>query len=58
MNRYYVFQKMLDFMASHGDVTDADMNYYRDTMQVIGDDGENEVTIQVTLKKKEVKEDA
>lgn len=58
MNRYYLFQKMLDFMACHGDVTDADMCYYGDEMRIVGDDGENEVIIQVTLKKKEVKEDA
>ena len=59
MDKFTVFIDMLDYLAkNHATVTDADMNYYRDTMKIVGEnDGEN-ITIEVTINKKEENEDA
>lgn len=58
MDKYFAFRKMLDFLTDYAEVIDADMNYYKDTMQVIGENDGETITIQVTIHKKEENEDA
>ena len=57
MNKYFLFRKLLDFMADHGDVTDADMNYYHGGLKIVGEDEEHIITIDVSIKDKEDKKD-
>lgn len=59
MEKYFAFLKMLEFMADYADVVDADMNYYKDTMKITGENDGQEIEIQITIsKKKEEKENA
>ena len=55
MNKYYVFRKLIDFVADHCDVTDADMNNYSGDIEITGMDYEDgsTMTIKVTLKEGE-----
>ena len=55
MNKYYVFRKLIDFVADHLDVTDADMNNYSGDIEITGIDYEDgsTMTIKVTLKEGE-----
>ena len=58
INKFTVFREMLDYIAHMSDVTDADMNYYHDTMKIAGQTDVDEISIEVTIKKKkEVLED-
>ena len=49
-NKYFVFRKLMDFVADYCEVTDADMNNYADDIEItgIGDDGST-IKIKVTL---------
>ena len=58
MNKYFVFRKLLDFMADHGDVTDADMNNYCGNIVITGEDDEHIISIEVSIKDKEEKDNA
>ena len=55
MNKYFVFRKLIDFVADHCDVTDADMNNYSGDIEITGMDYEDgsTMTIKVTLKEGE-----
>ena len=55
MNKYYVFHKLIDFVADYLDVTDADMNNYSGDIEITGIDYEDgsTMTIKVTLKEGE-----
>ena len=55
MNKYYVFRKLIDFVADYMDVTDADMNNYSGDIEITGIDYEDgsTMTIKVTLKEGE-----
>jgi hypothetical protein len=57
MNKYFVFRKLLDFVADHAEVTDADMDNYCGDIVIIGEDDESVIRIEVSLKSKEEKED-
>lgn len=58
MEKYFAFLKMLEFMADYADVVDADMNYYKDTMKITGENDGQVIEIQVSIsKKKEENED-
>ena len=48
MNKYFVFRKLLDFVADYFDykVTDADMNNYSGDIEITGTDGDGS-TIQI-----------
>lgn len=50
-DRYYIFRKLLDFVADNWEVTDADMNNYVHEIEITGkaDDGST-ITIKVELK--------
>lgn len=58
MDKYYVFRKMLDFVSDETDVVDADLNYFADSMRIVGETDSETITIEVTIKKKGVEEDA
>ena len=51
LNKYFVFRKLIDFVADYCEVTDADMNNYSGDIEITGtDDDGSTVTIKVTLK--------
>ena len=54
MNKYFVFRKLIDFVADYCEVTDADMNNYSGDIEITGteDDGST-IKIKVTLKEGE-----
>ena len=58
MDKYYVFRKMLDFVSDETDVVDADLNYFADSMRIVGETETETITVEVTIKKKEVALDA
>ena len=61
MDKFQIFRELLDFVAARAKVTDADMNVYgyKDgVMKVVGEVEGEEITIEVTIEKKEEKEDA
>lgn len=56
MDKFTIFREMLDYMAHISKVTDADMNYYDDTLRIIGENDDAEIEIRVTIKKTEKEE--
>ena len=56
MNKYYVFRKLIDFVADHYDVTDADLNNYAGDIEIAGEDGEG-FTINIKVHIEEAKTD-
>ena len=54
MNKYFVFRKLIDFVADYCEVTDADMNNYAGDIEITGteEDGST-ITIKVALKEGE-----
>lgn len=60
MNKFFVFSKMLDFVATHYDVTDADMNNYSGDIEITGteEDGSTiNIKVRITEAKKEEETD-
>ena len=54
MNKYFVFRKLIDFVADYCEVTDADMNNYAGNIEITGtDDDGSTITIKVELKEAE-----
>ena len=54
MNKYFIFRELLNFVADHADVTDADMNNYSGEIEITGtDDDGSTITIKVALKEAE-----
>lgn len=53
LNKYYVFRKLIDFVADHCDVTDADMNNYVGLIEITGTDDEDGSTITIKVELKE-----
>ena len=50
MNKYFVFRKLIDFVADYCEVTDADMNNYSGDIEITGtDDDGSTIKIKVTL---------
>lgn len=58
MDKYYAFRNMMDFVSKVAEVVDADLNYFNDTMRIVGETDSETITVEVTIKKKEVEEDA
>lgn len=57
MNKYFVFRKLIDFVADYCEVTDADMNNYSGQVEITGTD-EDGSTITIKVELKEGKENA
>lgn len=55
MEKYFAFRHMLDFMADHAEVVDADMDNYCGDIVITGEDDEHKITIEVSIKEKEEK---
>ena len=54
MNKYFVFRKLIDFVADYTEVTDADMNNYAGNIGITGtDDDGSTITIKVEIKEAE-----
>ena len=54
INKYFIFRELLNFVADHADVTDADMNNYSGEIEITGtDDDGSTITIKVALKEAE-----
>jgi hypothetical protein len=54
MSKYFVFRKLIDFVADHLDVTDADMNNYAGDIEITGTDKDGStITIKVKIKEDE-----
>lgn len=53
MDKYWLFRELLDFVADRAEVVNADMNNYAGNIVVTGDDGEQTVKIEVSIKDKE-----
>lgn len=54
LNKYFVFRKLIDFVADYCEVTDADMNNYSGDIEITGtDDDGSTIKIKVTLKEAE-----
>ena len=51
MDKYFIFRKLMDFVADDYEVTDADMNNYAGDIEIAGiaADGST-ITIKVSLK--------
>lgn len=61
MDKFTIFREMLDYMAHIGKVTDADMNCYvvtSNTMSITCETDDEVITLEVTARKKEAKNDA
>ena len=51
MRRYFVFRKLVDFVADYTEVVDADMNNYAGDIEITGKDEDGStITIRVELK--------
>jgi hypothetical protein len=54
LDKYFVFRKLIDFVADNCEVTDADMNNYAGAIEITGTDNDGStITIKVTLKEGE-----
>lgn len=49
MNKYWVFRKLIDFVADNCEVTDADMNNYSGDIEITGKDEEDGSTITIRV---------
>ena len=58
MEKYFAFRRLMDFVADDAEIVDADLNYYKDTMLIVGENDQETITIEVTIKKKGEREDA
>lgn len=57
MEKYFAFRKLMDFLADHAEVVDADMNFC-DSIRIVGENDGQVIEIQVTIKEKEEGKDA
>lgn len=57
LNKYYVFRRLIDFVADNSEVTDANMNNYAGKIEITGRDAEGS-TITITAELKEEEKDA
>lgn len=57
MNKYEVFQYLLDFVAAQFTVTDADMNNYCGEIEICGEKDGQTIKITVRLNEEEKKDD-
>jgi hypothetical protein len=55
MDKFWTFRALLDFMADRADVIGANMSNYAGNMEITGDDGEQIIKIELSIKDKEEK---
>lgn len=53
MEKYFIFRELLEFMANHTEVVDADMNTYCGGVSITGVDDNHIIKIEVSIKDKE-----
>jgi hypothetical protein len=53
MDKFWAFRQLLDFMADHSEVVDADMDNYRGDIVITGETDDQVITITVSMNKKE-----
>ena len=58
MDKYFVFRSMMNFLADHAKVVDADMNWLGNTIKVIGENEKQIIEIEVIIKEKEEQKNA
>lgn len=58
IDKFTIFREMLDYMAHISTVTDADMNYCYDRMKIVGKNDGEDITIEITITKKEEEKNA
>lgn len=58
MDKYFAFRKLMDFLSDYAEITDADMNYCGNMIEIVGENDGEVITIDVTIEKKEGNEDA
>ena len=58
MDKYFAFRKLMDFLSDYAEITDADMNYCGNMIEIVGENDGEVITIDVTIEKKEVNKDA
>ena len=56
MNKYFVFRKLVDFVADYCEVTDADMNNYAGDIEITGTE-EDGSTIKIRVSIEEAEQD-
>lgn len=56
IDKYFVFRKLMDFVADFCDVTDADMNNYAGDIEISGA-GEDGSTIRINVRIEEAEKD-
>ena len=57
MEKYFVFRRLLDFMADYAEVVDADMDDYCHRIVITGETEDQVITIEVSIEKKEEEKD-
>ena len=57
LDKYFIFRKLLDFVADYSEVTDADMNNYAGNIEITGTDDDG-YTINIRVEIKEGEKDA
>ena len=58
MDKYFAFRSMMDFVADHAEVVDADMNWLGDRLKIQGENEKQTITIEVVIKEKEEQKNA
>lgn len=58
MDKYFAFRKLMDFLSDYAEITDADMNFCGNMIEIVGENDGEVITIDVTIEKKEVNKDA
>lgn len=58
MDKYFAFRQLMDFLSGYAAITDADMNYCGNMIRIEGENDGEEITIELTIRKKEVTENA
>lgn len=53
MDKFWAFRELLDFVANHAEVTDADMNNYCGDIEITGENDGQIIKIRVSIKDKE-----
>lgn len=53
MDRFWLFRHLLDFMADHSEVVDADLDNYCGDIEITGETDDQVIKVTVSFKNKE-----